>query len=195
MRFKEVLTEYRGNNNQEEDLLFEMSNLESEETGLPFDVFASPRGNAKHDIRIKVTILPWQSHPIAVYGVRPCEFIEGTDWLNPKQESDLKLWVNLNLQTLIDFWNNKIIGDKEFRSKLVGINDAPPADWKSAVGALRILAPKVKMIQWKNNTYHLIFDAFIPSIEKINKRFTDGGFTHPLNVSITPINDAIDLWG
>lgn len=37
-----------------EDDLFEMANLYPATTGLPMTVWVSPRGNARHDVRIKV---------------------------------------------------------------------------------------------------------------------------------------------
>src|SRR3954469_1450346 len=37
------------------ELLFEMANLSPKRTGLPFVVWISPRGNARHDIRVKVS--------------------------------------------------------------------------------------------------------------------------------------------
>ena len=58
----------------EADELFEMANLFPRTTGLPMTVWVSPRGNARHDVRVKVNM----SHgdqiniaDIAVIGVRP----------------------------------------------------------------------------------------------------------------------------
>jgi len=39
------------------DELFEMANLYPRTTGLPMTVWVSPRGNARHDVRIKVNTL------------------------------------------------------------------------------------------------------------------------------------------
>ena len=38
------------------DELFEMANLFPRTTGLPMTVWVSPRGNARHDVRIKVNM-------------------------------------------------------------------------------------------------------------------------------------------
>jgi hypothetical protein len=38
------------------DELFEMANLFPRTTGLPITVWVSPRGNARHDVRVKVNM-------------------------------------------------------------------------------------------------------------------------------------------
>ena len=56
------------------DDLFEMANLFPRTTGLPMTVWVSPRGNARHDVRIKVNMTHGnQMSPAntAVVGVRP----------------------------------------------------------------------------------------------------------------------------
>jgi hypothetical protein len=40
------------------DALFEMANLFPGTTGLPMTVWVSPRGNARHDVRVKVNMTP-----------------------------------------------------------------------------------------------------------------------------------------
>jgi hypothetical protein len=40
----------------ETDELFEMANLYPRTTGLPMTVWVSPRGNARHDVRVKVNM-------------------------------------------------------------------------------------------------------------------------------------------
>ena len=56
------------------DDLFEMANLFPRTTGLPMTVWVSPRGNARHDVRVKVNMTHGnQMSPAntAVVGVRP----------------------------------------------------------------------------------------------------------------------------
>src|SRR5271157_3356244 len=56
------------------DDLFEMANLFPRTTGLPMTVWVSPRGNARHDARVKVNMSHGnQMSPAntAVVGVRP----------------------------------------------------------------------------------------------------------------------------
>lgn len=175
------------------EILYEMSNLSQEETGLDFMVWASPKGGAKHSARIKVTHPPFGKNPIAVYSISPFEFVAGEEWLSAKQVNTLSDWVEINYQTLIDFWNDKITMDLEFHSKIKGVNDVPPFDKREAVISLRAIAPKVKMIQWKDGEYHLIFD-YLPSLQKIIDRFVYLGFKQRLNLHKTPIENAVILW-
>lgn len=84
--------------------LYEMASLPPHQTGLPFAVWVSPRGGAKHDARIKVTTPPYGSHPEAVYQIRPFGFVEGQRWLSSQQEQELEAWVALNEAPLVDFW-------------------------------------------------------------------------------------------
>jgi hypothetical protein len=54
--------------------LFEMANLYPDTTGLPMTVWVSPRGNARHDVRVKVNMAHGNQMNIAntaVVGVRP----------------------------------------------------------------------------------------------------------------------------
>jgi hypothetical protein len=54
--------------------IFEMANLCPETTGLPMTVWVSPRGTARHDVRVKVNMTRGNQMNIAntaVVGVRP----------------------------------------------------------------------------------------------------------------------------
>ena len=56
------------------DELFEMANLFPRTTGLPMTVWVSPRGNGRHDARVKVDMTHGDQMDIAntaVVGVRP----------------------------------------------------------------------------------------------------------------------------
>ena len=58
----------------ESNELFEMANLFPRTTGLPMTVWLSPRGNAGHDVRVKVNMTHGDQINIAntaVVGVRP----------------------------------------------------------------------------------------------------------------------------
>ena len=92
---------------QEEDL-FLMSNLSPRLTGLPFVVWISPKGNARHDVRVKVAAGPkvnpddWTTVALrpqvrVLYGVMPAKDLEA-----------LAQWVALNLDTLVQFWDGAI---------------------------------------------------------------------------------------
>ena len=60
--------------NVENEDLYEMANLYPDTTGLPMTVWVSPRGNARHDVRIKVNLTHGERMDItntAIVAVRP----------------------------------------------------------------------------------------------------------------------------
>jgi hypothetical protein len=95
--------------NQEQDDLYEMANLFPRTTGLPMAVWVSPRGRARHDVRIKVSLTAGRMDigHTAVVGVRPHpKLIEGK--LAPADLELVSRWISLNEQALIEFWNETI---------------------------------------------------------------------------------------
>ena len=86
---------------------FEMANLRPAMTGLPFVVFVSQQGEARHGPRIKLSPLPRYN---------PAEAITVTlqhppEALGPISSSDLTLvsrWIDLNRTTLEDYWSGAI---------------------------------------------------------------------------------------
>jgi hypothetical protein len=113
MRVKEVI-EPLGKTTEEieaeERDLFEMANLYPDETGLPMTVWVSPRGNARHDVRIKVNLTHGNQMNIsntAVVAVRPTpRLIAGR--LFPADVQAVFEWVKLNTDTLVAYWNGQI---------------------------------------------------------------------------------------
>ena len=88
--------------------LFLMSNLSPKSTHLPFVVWISPRGGARHDIRVKVS-RSYKTKPreLIVVSVRPkVEVLRGE--LRPSELRLLKKWIDLNRETLVRFWNGEI---------------------------------------------------------------------------------------
>jgi hypothetical protein len=90
--------------------LFDMANLFPGTTGLPMTVWVSPRGNARHDIRIKVNLTHGnQMNPsnTAVVGVRPTpHMIAGS--LSPDDEKAVFQWISLNEAALVAYWEGEI---------------------------------------------------------------------------------------
>jgi|SRR5579863_2815661 len=90
--------------------IFEMANLYPRTTGLPMTVWVSPRGNARHDARIKVNMAHGNQMNIdntAVVGVRPSpRLIAGQ--LPPEDERAVSDWITLNAAAIIAFWNGDI---------------------------------------------------------------------------------------
>jgi hypothetical protein len=88
--------------------LFEMANLRPERTGLPFVVFISQKGGARHDVRVKVArgakVRP--SEMITV-SVRPSVRVV-TGALDPRDLALLMRWIELNKDVLIASWDGII---------------------------------------------------------------------------------------
>src|SRR5260370_19632119 len=82
---------------------FETANLRPERTGLPFIVFISQKGGARHDVRIKVARAPRvRSSEMITVAIRPSvRVVRGA--LDPRDLDLLTQWVDLNRNTLIDY--------------------------------------------------------------------------------------------
>lgn len=88
--------------------LFEMANLRPERTGLPFVVFVSQRGGARHDVRVKIArsarVRPSE---MATVAVRPqVRVLRGA--VAPDDLERLRAWIDLNREALIAYWNGDI---------------------------------------------------------------------------------------
>jgi hypothetical protein len=89
---------------------FLMANLRPKTTGLPMVVWVSERGNARHDVRVKVALQHGDridpSHT-AVFGVRPTPgLIFG--YLSAAEEHVVSDWIKLNEAAILDYWNGVI---------------------------------------------------------------------------------------
>ena len=87
---------------------YEMANLFPRHTGLPFVVWISVRGGARHDVRVKVSenakAMPGE---LATVGIRPeVTVIEGQ--IGPHALRQLAAWIELNRATLIAYWEGDI---------------------------------------------------------------------------------------
>jgi hypothetical protein len=92
------------------DELFEMANLFPRTTGLPMTVWVSPRGNARHDVRIKVNITHGDQMNIAntaVVGVRPAPHVIAGR-LSPDDQRAVFEWVALNAAAILEYWDGRI---------------------------------------------------------------------------------------
>lgn len=93
-----------------EDDLFEMANLYPRTTGLPVTVWVSPRGQARHDARVKVSTRPGDRMDLAntaIVSIRPsARLVEGdlaTDHLRA-----VGRWIELNQACLLQYWDGEI---------------------------------------------------------------------------------------
>ncbi len=94
----------------ETDELFEVANLFPRTTGLAMTVWASPRGNAGHDVRVKVNTTHGNQMNIAhtaVVGVRPTPHVI-TGHLSPDDRQAVFEWVSLNNAALVAYWEGRI---------------------------------------------------------------------------------------
>jgi hypothetical protein len=92
------------------DELFEMANLFPRTTGLPMTVWVSPRGNARHDVRVKVNMTHGNQMTIsntAVVGVRPTPHVI-TGQFSSSDEQAIFEWVALNADALVEYWEGRI---------------------------------------------------------------------------------------
>lgn len=98
-----------GISDESEDL-FEMANLYPDTTGLPMTVWVSPRGNAHHDVRIKVNMAHGDRMDIAntaVVAVRPAPRILAGQ-LAAADTQAVSQWISLNLDALVAYWDGQI---------------------------------------------------------------------------------------
>ena len=87
---------------------FGMANLRRKTTGLPFIVFISQKGDAKHAARVKVSPEPRvRVDEVSSYSISPFEWKEGP-LLSSSEEHLLGLWIEMNAHVLLDYWNGQI---------------------------------------------------------------------------------------
>ena len=93
---------------REGQALFDMANLRPERTGLPFVVFISQKGGARHDVRVKIAHgAKVRPSAMVMVAVRPnVRVIRGT--LDPGDLARLAEWIDLNRDVLVDYWNGNI---------------------------------------------------------------------------------------
>jgi hypothetical protein len=97
---------------------YEMTNLFPRSTGLPLPVWAGPRGRARNDAWIKVSLTPGKMDTAntAIVGLRPQQhLVRGR--LAAEELAQITRWIVLNEATLMELWNGAIDG-VEFASRL-----------------------------------------------------------------------------
>ena len=101
----------------ESEAPYEMVNLVPRMTGLPMTVWASPRGQARHDVRIKVN--PTHGRQMVIrdavsVAIRPvARVIAGA--LPPADRQVVLRWIALNEEALVDYWEFRIDTDEFLR--------------------------------------------------------------------------------
>ena len=92
-----------------EDIFF-MTNLSPRMTGLPMSIWVSPRGNARHDIRIKVAMTHGSRmnfDDTAVVAVRPAPRIVAGR-LSTEDRRAVADWIRLNYEALLAYWDDQL---------------------------------------------------------------------------------------
>jgi len=94
----------------DEEAPFEMANLYPRDTGLPMTVWVSPKGRARHDVRIKVCMTPGDRMDptnTAVVAVRPEPRLV-TGELSPDDLARVTDWVRANAEPLVAYWDGSL---------------------------------------------------------------------------------------
>lgn len=92
-----------------EDIFF-MTNLSPRMTGLPMSIWVSPRGNARHDIRIKVNMTHGSRmnfDDTAVVAVRPAPRIVAGR-LSTEDRRAVADWIRLNYEAILAYWDDQL---------------------------------------------------------------------------------------
>lgn len=101
------IAEGRDRDRDDSDEFFDMANL-PKHTGLPFVVWISYRGGARHDIRVKVS--PGGkalSLEMASVAIRPdIRVVEGS--LSSGELALLSKWIEMNRDVLLRYWEGDI---------------------------------------------------------------------------------------
>jgi hypothetical protein len=111
---------------QPEDDPYTMANLRPARTGLPMVVWVSERGNAQHDVRVKVCCVHGdkiQYNNTANVGVRPQPHLIFPGKLSPSDLQAVSRWITLNADPIIAYWDG-VIDTFELMQRLRPLN--PP---------------------------------------------------------------------
>ena len=104
------------------EALFEMTNIRPDRSGLPFIVWMSARGHARHDVRVKIAYPPRVQEFVASVSVRPeIEIVAGA--MPPADLAALRRWIALNRDTLIAYWDGTIQYTEDAMAALLPIEE------------------------------------------------------------------------
>ena len=117
MRAAKIASEVPGTADTED--IFHLTNLSPRMTGLPMSVWASPRGNARHDGRINVNMshgrqMSIDNTAVVALRLRP-RVVAGR--LSSDDQRVAAEWVALNLEAIVAYWNEELETD-EFLERL-----------------------------------------------------------------------------
>jgi hypothetical protein len=96
--------------------LYLMSNVQPEESGLPFVVYISER-QGSHDVRVKVAAGPKVPPFVASVSVRPdVEVVAGK--LGNRELDLVRQWIDLNRDVIIAHWDGKMPSSRDVLNAL-----------------------------------------------------------------------------
>jgi hypothetical protein len=91
---------------------FTLTNLRPRRTGLPMTVYVGFRGGAKHDARVKVSLVHGDRidlNNVAIVSIRPePKLLHGQ--LSRSDLDQVRRWVELNRAALLDHWEERTDG-------------------------------------------------------------------------------------
>ena len=132
------------------DELFEMANLFPRTTGLPMTVWVSPRGNARHDVRVKVNMTHGDQMNIAntaVVDVRPTPHVIAGR-LSPDDQRAVFERMSLNTAAIVEYWDGRIdtieLGQLLKRLPCTGNPERAPRDRLAADAAYSSGTPSLR---------------------------------------------------
>jgi hypothetical protein len=101
-----------------------MANLSPSLTGLPMVVWISERGGARHDARIKVSLVHGRRahpHQSASVSLRPEMKVVAGPTLDARDLELVRKWIELNREVLLAYWNGDLLTD-EVIGRIAAIN-------------------------------------------------------------------------
>ena len=99
----------------EPDDLFDLANLSPTGTGLPMVVWISERGRARHDARVKVSLVhgrPVRPYRTTSVSVRPTVEIVAGPELDRRDMELVRQWIELNRDASIAYWDGDLLTDE-----------------------------------------------------------------------------------
>jgi hypothetical protein len=93
------------------DDFYLMANLRPTTTGLPMVVWVSYRGNAQHDVRVKVATVRGHKIPadnLISIGVRPQPHLIQPGTLSAGDFDAVSRWIALNVDAIVAYWDGAI---------------------------------------------------------------------------------------
>ena len=107
---------------EQDDVLHEMSNLGSQNHGIPDVVIWVGKSNKQHGLRVKISNSKnrWNNDDNFVIQLPSLDYdpMQVAKWITPFIMKQIITWIKLNYQVLHDFETDKIMYTDDFLSKI-----------------------------------------------------------------------------